>query len=60
LPENQTANLPETNMTTVNTTLFENKNNTATSTNQSGGKTKKTKGKLRKLKTRKQRKVNRQ
>jgi hypothetical protein len=59
LPENQTANLPETNMTAVNTTLFENKKNTTT-TNQSGGKTKKTKGKLRKLKTRKQRKVNRQ
>jgi hypothetical protein len=59
LPENQTANLPETNMTAVNTSLFENKKNTTT-TNQSGGKTKKTKGKLRKLKTRKQRKVNRQ
>ena len=60
LPENQPANLPETNMTTVNTTLFENNTTPATTTNQSGGKTKKTKGKLRKLKTRKQRKVNRQ
>lgn len=59
-PENQTANLPETNITTVNTTLFENKKNTPTVTQQTGGKTKKTKGKLRKLKTRKQRKVNRQ
>jgi hypothetical protein len=59
-PENQTANLPETNMTAVNTTLFENNTTPATTTNQSGGKTKKTKGKLRKLKTRKQRKVNRQ
>jgi hypothetical protein len=60
LPENQTANLPETNISTVNTTLFENNTTPATTTNQSGGKTKKTKGKLRKLKTRKQRKVNRQ
>jgi hypothetical protein len=60
LPENQPANLPETNMTAVNTTLFENNTTPATTTKQSGGKTKKTKGKLRKLKTRKQRKVNRQ